>query len=117
MTTAYPPFLLDKGEREPTHETAATIYRQACETKRPEPRAGSGATTTSLIEKGQPRISDASLLPQLITWDGAFMEPRVATVGNQSQMRRVRKELRRAVATGCREERMVRVVSMRPPSC
>jgi hypothetical protein len=75
MTTAYPPFLLDKGEREPTHETAATIYRQACETKRPEPRAGSGATTTSLIEKGQPRISDASLLPQLITWDGAFMDP------------------------------------------
>jgi hypothetical protein len=24
MTTAYPPFLLDKGEREPTHETALT---------------------------------------------------------------------------------------------
>jgi hypothetical protein len=25
MTTAYPPFLLDKGEREPTYETAAAI--------------------------------------------------------------------------------------------
>jgi Domain of unknown function (DUF4389) len=25
MTAAYPPFLLDKGEREPTHETAATF--------------------------------------------------------------------------------------------
>jgi hypothetical protein len=25
MTTTYPPFLLDKGEREPTHETAPTI--------------------------------------------------------------------------------------------
>jgi ABC-type sugar transport system permease subunit len=25
MTTAYPPFLLDKGEREPTHETAPAV--------------------------------------------------------------------------------------------
>jgi hypothetical protein len=70
-----------------------------------------------------PDHASDEVLPVLITEDGAFMEPQGwqpgASGGKWSSCVNggiTPKPLPWA-ETGCREQRMVRVVSMRPPSC